>query len=74
MDPAILAIIALIFGLGLGLGAGWLFGSRPAADWRERHAARDAEARELDEKFRRAISELAGASERAKQSDALARN
>ena len=72
MDPAVLAIIALIFGLGLGLGAGWLFGSRPAADWRERHAARDAEARELDEKFRRAIAELAGASERARQSDALA--
>ncbi len=33
---------------------------------------RDGEARELDEKFRRAIAELAGASVKAEQADALA--
>ena len=68
MDSAVLIIVALI----AGMAAGWFFGSRPAADWRARHAARDAEARELDERFRRAITELATASERAKRSDALA--
>jgi DNA recombination protein RmuC len=72
MEPAALVIVALILGLGAGLLAGWFFGSRPAAEWRERHASRDAEARDLDEKFRRAITELATASERASRSDALA--
>lgn len=72
MDPAAFVIVALIAGLAAGLFAGWFFGSRPAAEWRERHSARDAEARDLDEKFRRAITELATASERAKRSDALA--
>jgi DNA recombination protein RmuC len=68
MDSAAFVIVALI----AGLFAGWFFGSRPAAEWRQRHATRDAEARELDEKFRRAITELASASERASRSDALA--
>jgi DNA recombination protein RmuC len=72
MDSAVFATVALIAGLAAGLFAGWFFGSRPAAEWRQRHAARDAEARELDEKFRRAITELASASERANRSDALA--
>ncbi|MBB4859026.1 DNA recombination protein RmuC [Novosphingobium chloroacetimidivorans] len=67
-----LTIVALLLGLGAGTFAGWFFGSRPAVQWRERHAARDAEARELDERFRRAITELAGASERASRADALA--
>lgn len=71
MDPAILAIVALVFGLVLGAGAGWFFGSRPVADWRIRFAARDAEARDLDEKFRRAVTELAGAQERANRADAI---
>lgn len=71
MDSAAL-IITLIVGLAAGLFAGWFFGSRPAAEWRARHNARDAEARDLDEKFRRAITELATASERASRSDALA--
>jgi DNA recombination protein RmuC len=72
MDSAAFVIVALIAGLAAGLFAGWFFGSRPAAEWRQRHAARDAEARDLDEKFRRAITELASASERASRSDALA--
>jgi DNA recombination protein RmuC len=68
MEVAVFILVAL----ALGLFAGWFFGSRPAAEWRERHAARDAEARDLDEKFRRAITDLAAASERASRSDALA--
>jgi len=56
----------------MGLGLGWFLGSRPVAEWRQRFLARDGEARELDEKFRRAIAELAGASERANRVDALA--
>ena len=61
-------LIALIFALALG----WFLGGRPVTEWRARHAQRDAEARDLDEKFRRAITELAGASERAKRADDLA--
>lgn len=67
MEPIILTVVALL----LGLAAGWFFGSRPVADWRARFAARDGEARELDEKYRRAITELAGASERARLVDDL---
>lgn len=63
----VVALVALVFG-----GLGWWLGGRPVADWRARFAARDAEARDLDEKFRRAITELAGAEERASRSDALA--
>jgi DNA recombination protein RmuC len=72
MDPQIVTIVALILGLGMGAGLGWFFGGRPAAEWRQRFSARDAEARELDEKFRRAVTELAAASERASRADALA--
>ena len=61
-------LIALIFALALG----WFLGGRPVTEWRARHAQRDAEARDLDEKFRRAIAELAGATERAKRADDLA--
>lgn len=71
MEPIILVVVALLFGLGLGLALGWTLGSRPVADWRARFAARDGEARELDEKYRRAITELAGASERARLVDDL---
>ncbi|MEJ5975400.1 DNA recombination protein RmuC [Novosphingobium sp. PS1R-30] len=64
-------VIALV-ALAIGLGLGWFFGSRPATEWRARFQARDTDARELDEKFRRAIAELAGASERASRVDSLA--
>ena len=62
----------LLIGLAGGFALGWFLGGRPVTEWRERHAQRDAEARDLDEKFRRAITELAGASERAKRADELA--
>lgn len=64
---ALLIIVALV----VGLAAGWFLGGRPVADWRARFEARDGEARDLDEKFRRAITELAGASERAARADGL---
>ena len=72
MDPQLLAFVALLSGLVAGGALGWFFGSRPLADLRERLLVRDGEARELDEKFRRAITELAGASVRAEQADDLA--
>jgi len=59
-------------GLLVGLALGWLLGGRPLAEWRARFAARDAEARELDERFRAAIRDLAAASERATHADRLA--
>lgn len=72
MNPQVFSIFTLILGLGIGAGIGWFFGGRPVAELRERFATRDAEARELDEKFRRAITELAGATERANRADGLA--
>ena len=71
MDSQIVIIVALLAGLVVGVAAGWFFASRPLADLQARFAARDAEAKDLDEKFRRAITELAGASERAVRVDAL---
>ena len=68
MEYAILGIVALVIGLGIG----WVFGSRPAAEWRARHAERDAEAKELSEKLSRMVPELATMSERAARADALA--
>ena len=58
MNPTVLALFALVLGLAAGLALGWALGSRPVAEWRARHTERDGEARELDEKFRRAIAEL----------------
>jgi DNA recombination protein RmuC len=60
-----------IFGLVIGLAIGWFLGSRPVAEWRQRFVARDGEAREIDERFRRAITELAAVGERATRADAL---
>ena len=72
MSSQLFVIAVLILGICGGTFLGWFIGSRPVADWRDRFQTRDAEARELDDKFRRAISELAGASVRAEQADALA--
>ncbi len=66
-----LAFIVAFVALVLGTALGWFFGSRPVADWRARHAERDAEAKALDEKFRSAIAELATMSERAERAAAL---
>jgi DNA recombination protein RmuC len=58
LNLTLLVLVVLALGFGGGLALGWFLGSRPVAEWRERHTARDGEARELDEKFRRAIAEL----------------
>lgn len=67
MEIAVASVVALV----IGLAAGWFFGSRPLADWRSRFEARDREARELDERFRAAIRDLAGAEERASRAAVL---
>ena len=67
MEGIIFAIVALVIGLGLG----WFFGSRTGAQCRSQFETRDREARELDEKFRAAIRDLASAEERASRADAL---
>ncbi|MEO9490848.1 MAG: DNA recombination protein RmuC, partial [Marinomonas sp.] len=79
MDTTILAVILLILGLAIGGGAGWFFGSKPVADWRARFEEKQGEAKELDEKFRRAGAELgqsqielSATKERAARADALA--
>ncbi|OBX20863.1 DNA recombinase [Erythrobacter sp. QSSC1-22B] len=66
-----LAIVVALAALIIGAGLGWFFGSRPAAEWKTRHGERDAEARELDEKFRKAIVELENATVRAARADEL---
>jgi len=60
----------LHFSSALPSAGSWALGRLP--NWKARFAARDGEARELDEKFRRAITELAAASVKAGQHDALA--
>ncbi|MCB2049284.1 MAG: DNA recombination protein RmuC [Novosphingobium sp.] len=72
MDETFLPVILMLAGLIFGGALGWFFGSRPVADLRQRLLVRDGEARDLDEKFKRAIAELAGASEKASRADALA--
>jgi DNA recombination protein RmuC len=71
MEQYFLAFLGALAGLVLGGLLGWFVGSRPVADWRARFANRDDEARTLDDKFRRAITELAAASVKAEQTDAL---
>lgn len=64
------SILLIVAVLAAGLGLGWFFGSRPAAEWRKRHEARDAEARELDGKFREAIVNLAAERKTAERVEA----
>lgn len=67
MESAILVFVALLLGLGLG----WFFGRRPLAAEQLRLAERERAFTELDERFRRAIADLAAATERAARADAL---
>lgn len=76
IDPIVLVVMALLFGLMLG----WFIGSRPVS---EAKAQRDAaerkiaqaeqETKHIDAQFRDAIRDLASASERAARVDALDR-
>lgn len=72
MNADVLSFFTLLLGLAAGTALGWFLGHRAVGEWRERFAARDRDARDLDEKFRRAITELATASERAARADELA--
>ena len=52
------AVIAILVALAGGVILGWFAGSRPAAEWKARHAERDGEAKEHEANFKRAIAEL----------------
>ena len=65
--PIIIAIIALC----LTFAVGWFLGGRPAADARKEREETESELKQLDEKFRAAIRDLAGAEERASRSGEL---
>jgi len=67
----VLIYLGAIVVLAVGAAIGWYLGSRPVADWRARHAERDQAAKDLDEKFRRAIVDLENASVRADRADRL---
>ena len=70
MDTSLILILLLFVLLG-GAGFGWFAGSRPVADLRARLAAGETAAKDLDERFRAAIRDLASASERAERVDAM---
>lgn len=62
MDPVFAILIVAM--LLLGALIGYLLGGRPVAEWKQRHAQRDTEARELDARFLKAFAELEAAKER----------
>jgi DNA recombination protein RmuC len=62
MDSTLIAILILILGLAVGGALGWFVGSRPAAELRVRLEENEAEARELDARFRHAAQALGDAS------------
>ena len=58
MDSTLITIIILLLGLACGGGLGWFFASRPLADLQFRLGERDCEVKDLDSRFRQAITEL----------------
>ncbi len=56
MEPLALILIAMAVLAGIALG--WFLGSRPVADWKARHAERDAEAKGHETQFKQAAAEL----------------
>jgi DNA recombination protein RmuC len=71
MDPAVLAIVALVLGLALGYFLGHRFGSASAKDWQARHSERDAEAKEVEAKYLRAFADLQAAREKGNRVEGL---
>tara|TARA_A100001391_G_scaffold7621_4_gene4881 strand:- start:19562 stop:21001 length:1440 start_codon:yes stop_codon:yes gene_type:complete len=66
------AIVAALVALLLGAAIGWLMWGRDLARLRGELDAATSAAKELDEKFRRAVVDLEGAVVRAERADALA--
>ncbi len=58
MSGSLLSLVVIIVALAGGIALGWLLGSRPAAELRNRLAASETETRESGAQFRKAISEL----------------
>ncbi|ALG60755.1 MULTISPECIES: DNA recombination protein RmuC [Citromicrobium] len=67
MEYAILGVVALL----IGLGVGWYLGGRPAAELKTRLAESEREAKETDAKYLRAYAELEAAREKGARVDAL---
>ncbi|MES2303314.1 MAG: DNA recombination protein RmuC [Pseudomonadota bacterium] len=70
MDTALILVVILVLLAGIGLG--WFLGSRPVAEWRARHDARDADAKAHEGTVKAMTVDLAGMSERVRAMDALA--
>jgi DNA recombination protein RmuC len=68
------AVIVVLVALAGGTLVGWFLGSRPAADWKARHAERDGAAKEHEENFKRAVAELGQAQIRIATLEANAEN
>ena len=71
MQDQILTLVLVLLGLALGGWLGWLAGGRPAADLRVRLGEAEAEVKELDEKIKAFVRDLATESEKAKRVDEL---
>ena len=68
------AVILILVALAGGALVGWFVGSRPAADWKARHAERDGAAKEHEDNFKRAVAELGQAQVRIATLEANAEN
>ncbi|WP_240330675.1 DNA recombination protein RmuC [Sphingorhabdus sp. Alg239-R122] len=66
-----LSVLLTVLALLIGVGLGWFLGSRPLTDIRKEREESESELRELREKFRASIRDLAGAEERANRADTL---
>ncbi len=67
MEYAILGVVALL----IGLGVGWYLGGRPTAELKTRLADSEKEAKETDAKYLRAYAELEAAREKGARVDDL---
>jgi DNA recombination protein RmuC len=61
MDSTVTTIIILLLGLTFGGGIGWFLASRPVADLQFRLGVSECEVKDLDSRFRQAITELGDA-------------
>lgn len=61
MDSTLTVLLILVFGIAAGTALGWFFGSRPAAELRARLEQGEAEAKDLDARFRQTAQDLSEA-------------